>query len=84
MAELVHFPGLISFTTGVGAAELEGFFNNALESRGWIAGQPQKNDQTRDVMLGYAAQEETIIIHLSPVNLEDPSAGYLVEIYFDE
>lgn len=84
VADLVRFPGLVSFNTRMGVEQLEGFFNGALESRGWLPGQPQKNDQTKDVMLGYTAQGETIIIHLSPISLQDLAQGYLVEIYFDE
>jgi hypothetical protein len=81
---LIHFPGLISFTSGMGEVELEGFFTNALESRGWLPGEFSKNDQTKDVMLDYTSQEKAILIHLVPINVEDLAQGYQVEIYYPD
>lgn len=83
-SELVRFPGLISFSTTMGEPELEGFFTSALGSRGWEAGEPQKNEQTKDVMLSYASQDEVIIIHLTPIQAEGLARGYQVEIYFND
>jgi len=84
VAGLIYFPGLISFTTGMGEAELEGFFTNALESRGWVTGESQRDDQVKDVMLSYTSQEKAIIIHLTPTHAGELAQGYQVEIYFND
>jgi hypothetical protein len=68
----------------MGEVELEGFFTNALESRGWLPGEFSKNDQTKDVMLDYTSQEKAILIHLVPINVEDLAQGYQVEIYYPD
>lgn len=81
---LIRFPGLISFSTSMRPAKLDNFYTKALEPRGWTRGKPQTNPQTQDKVLEYTSQTGSIVIHLVPLNLQDFSEGYQVEIYFDE
>ena len=83
-AGVVQFPGMLSFTTGNGEADLVGFYTNTLESRGWQMGEAQRDEQNKDVMLSYSNQDEVIIIHLTPINAADLAQGYQVEIYFND
>lgn len=83
-AGLIRFPGMLSFTTNLRPAKLDKFYTKALEPQGWTREKPQTNPKTQDKVFEYSSQNSSIIIHMVPLNLNDFSEGYQVEIYFDE
>lgn len=83
-ADLIRFPGLIAFNTTLHPAALDEFYTRALGRDGWAREEPQSNPQTQDQVFEYTSQNRSVIIHLVPLNLEDISQGFKVEIYLDE
>jgi hypothetical protein len=83
-AEIIRFPGLISFTTSFGPNRLDSYYTPVFEDAGWVREEPIIIDQTQAGRLEFNSQNRSAIINIAALNPDDLSQGYVIEIFLDE
>lgn len=83
-ARLIHLPGIIQYTTSLGPVLVDDFYTAALEPQGWKRQEPEINENTRDGVLEYRKNSQTITIDVEPLNPQNFDDGFRVEIFLEE
>lgn len=81
---IIRLPGIIQYISASGPESIDAFYTAQLEPQGWERQEPQINPQTQDGVLEYRGGGKEITIDVEPLNPQNLSEGFRVEIFLDE
>lgn len=82
-SQIIVFPGLVVFETGLGPIKLDTFYRQELVAElGWQREEPVTGEN-RESLLSYFTEGRRLDMHLEALNPEDFNEGFKVEVFIE-